>query len=101
LAFCSLRSLILANNILPIIWALYAKGVHLKYLYLSIVILVSGCSSQSLEEQLTDTALEAITGKEYSRNTASCARIEKRCGTHGNYQEWYQDNGKLACACND
>jgi len=86
---------------LPLSEALYAKGLHLKYLYLSTVLLVSGCSSQSLEEQLTDTAFEAITGKEYSRDSSSCPRLKQRCGTHGDYQEWYQDNGKIACACND
>jgi len=71
----------------------------LKYLYLSTILLVSGCSSQSLEEQLTDTAFEAITGKEYSRDSSSCPRIERRCAD-GNYEEWTQKNGQLACACN-
>jgi hypothetical protein len=94
-------SLILANNYLPLNEALYAKGIHLKYFYLSTILLLSACSTQSLKDQLTDTALEAITGKEYSRNSSSCPLIKKKCGTNGNYQEWYQDNGKLACACND
>lgn len=73
----------------------------MKYIYLSFILLLFGCSSQSLEEQLTDTGIEAITGKEYSRNPGSCASIARKCGTHGDYQEWYQENGKLACACNN
>jgi hypothetical protein len=86
---------------LPIIWAVYAKGVHLKYIYLLVIFVLSGCSSQSLKDHLTDTAFEAVTGKEYSRNSSSCPLIKKKCGANGNYQEWYQDNGKLVCACND
>lgn len=80
---------------------LYGKGIHMKYFYLVCVLLISGCAYHSLEQELQDKTLESITGKNYSRNPASCPRIKQRCGTHGNYQEWYQENGKLACACNE
>ncbi|MGL1957848.1 MAG: hypothetical protein OCD00_11095 [Colwellia sp.] len=71
----------------------------MKYIYLLVFLLVSGCSSQSLKDQLTDTAIEAITGKDYSRDYAHCPRIKKGCA-NGNYEEWPQENGKMACACN-
>ena len=37
---------------------LYAKGVHMKYIYSLAILVLSGCSSRSLKDQLTDTALE-------------------------------------------
>ncbi|MEQ3697156.1 MAG: hypothetical protein ABNH02_09375 [Pseudomonadales bacterium] len=76
----------------------------MKYFYLSIFILLSGCTSQSLKDEFADAAIEALTGNDYSRNPSSCLAIKQRCGSNGNhqewYQEWYQENGMLACACN-
>ncbi|TWX65177.1 hypothetical protein ESZ36_18000 [Colwellia demingiae] len=73
----------------------------MKYLSLIfILILLSGCSSRSLSEQIAERALEHATGTDISYNGASCPNIKRNC-SGGNYEEWYQKDGKLACACNN
>lgn len=73
----------------------------MKYLYLLLIILLlSSCSSRALTEQIAEQALEHVTGSDISYNGASCPNIKRSC-SHGNYEEWYQENGKLACACNN
>lgn len=60
--------------------------------------LISGCSSSSLKEVVTSNAIEAVTNKRVSYNSAQCVEIQKYCD-QGKYEEWLQ-NGKTACACN-
>ena len=72
----------------------------MKFIFLVFLLIMSGCSTQSLKEQIADTTFGAITGSDYSRNPASCPRIRMQCAG-GNYEEWIQDNGQLACACNN
>ncbi|WP_028109125.1 hypothetical protein [Ferrimonas futtsuensis] len=71
----------------------------MKYLVLLPSLLLAGCSSQPFEQQTQDMVLEMVTGKSYSRNAGSCQIIKHECG-EGNYTEWVQENGQLACACN-
>lgn len=68
-------------------------------LFLSIILL--GCSnSATINKTVAEIAIEAIGDVDISYNEAQCPMIKNNCGLHGNYQEWIQENGKLACACN-
>jgi len=71
----------------------------MKYLSILLLVLITGCTSQSYSESAADKLLEAITGKEYSRNASQCLRIKNSC-QQGSYEEWTLENGKKACACN-
>lgn len=71
----------------------------MKYLLFLTAVFLGGGSSQSFEEQTKDRLLEMVTGKSYSRNAGNCQIIKHECG-EGNYTEWVQENGQLACACN-
>lgn len=71
----------------------------MKYISILVLILISGCTSQSFSERTADKVLRAITGQEYSRNSSECLRIKNSC-QQGNYTEWLLENGKKACACN-
>jgi len=79
--------------------AVYAKGNRMKYLSILFILLLSGCSSQSFKEQVTDQIFEQATGNEYSRNAAQCPSIKRQC-SGGKYEEWTKENGQKACACN-
>ena len=76
----------------------------MKYLTLLTIILISGCSSQPVSHQIADVifkeVFEKATDTDISYNAASCPNVKRSC-SKGNYQEWYQNNGKLACACNN
>tara|TARA_B100000809_G_scaffold179984_1_gene177616 strand:- start:520 stop:753 length:234 start_codon:yes stop_codon:yes gene_type:complete len=75
------------------------KGNRMKYLaIIFILVLLSGCSS--LVEVIAETAFEKATDTEISYVGASCPEVRRNCSS-GNYQQWYQSNGKLACACNN
>ncbi|WP_334061987.1 hypothetical protein [Alteromonas genovensis] len=71
----------------------------MKYLSILSMLLLSGCSSQSFKDKATDQIFEQVTGKEYSRNAAQCSSVKRQC-TDGQYEEWTQENGQKACACN-
>ncbi|MGV2872871.1 hypothetical protein [Colwellia sp. E150_009] len=75
----------------------------MKYLSLLIIILISGCSSQPVSHQVANVILgkvfEKTTSTKISHNASSCPNVKRTCSS-GNYQEWYQKNGKKACACN-
>ncbi|WP_371373799.1 hypothetical protein [Thalassotalea aquiviva] len=75
----------------------------MKYLFLVTIILVSGCSSQPMSHQIAEVILgkifEKTTNKDMSYNAASCRNVKRSCSS-GHYQEWFQQNGKKACACN-
>ena len=96
-------SLILANHFLPVNWALYANGDRMKYLSLLLIILISGCSSQPFSHQVADAifeqTFEKVTNTDISYNASSCPSVKRNCSS-GSYQEWYQKDGKKACACN-
>ncbi len=87
----------------PLNGALYANGDRMKYLSLLLVILISGCSSQPFSHQVADVifeqAFEKATNTDISYNASSCPSVKRNCSS-GNYQEWYQKDGKKACACN-
>jgi hypothetical protein len=75
------------------------KGNRMKYLSgIFILVLLSGCSS--IVEVIAETAFEKATDTDISYVGASCPDVRRNC-SRGNYQEWYQSNGKLACACNN
>ena len=81
--------------------ALVANGVRMKYLYsLLIILLLSSCSSRPLSEQIVGSVLERVTNTDISYNGANCPNIRRSCSASG-YEEWYQKDGKLACACNN
>lgn len=71
----------------------------MKYLYFLILLLISSCSSRSLSEQVVENVFEKITNTDISYNGASCPNVKQAC-SGGNYEEWFQKNGKMACACN-
>ena len=62
------------------------------------MLFLSGCSSQSFRDSVTDQVFEKVTGTEYSRNGAQCSSVQRQCA--GIYEEWEQENGQKACACN-
>jgi len=70
----------------------------MRLLIICTVILLASCS-QPFVEYSKDVALSAITGSKMSRNPSACPKIKREC-SGGEYKEWYQDNGKKACACN-
>lgn len=75
----------------------------MKYLFLVIIILISGCSSQPVSHQIVNAifgeVFEKATKKDVSYIAAHCPDVKQNC-SNGKYQEWYQQNGKKACACN-
>jgi hypothetical protein len=75
----------------------------MKYLFLLIFVLISGCSSKSVGHQVFDVAIgkvfEKATNTDVSYNAANCPNVKRTC-SHGKYREWFQKNGKKACACN-
>ena len=82
--------------------ASYANGELMKYLPFLIIIL-AGCSSKPVSHQIVDVifekTLESITHTDISYSAVNCPNVKRTC-SNGNYQEWSQQNGKLACACN-
>lgn len=75
----------------------------MKYLFLIPVVFLSACSSKPMSHQIAEVILgevfEKTTKKQVSYNAASCPDVRRKCP--GGYQEWYQSNGKKACACNN
>lgn len=71
----------------------------MKYIYVVIILLLSGCSSQSSTGRFHDDILKSVSGNEVSRNPSKCPNIKSQC-LGGNYEEWLQQNGQKACACN-
>ncbi|OBT03958.1 hypothetical protein A9267_18665 [Shewanella sp. UCD-FRSSP16_17] len=71
----------------------------MKYLLITIMIFLTACSSQSTTNKLTDQVFTQVTGKEYSRNSSQCPTIKKQCSA-GQYEEWVEESGQKACACN-
>ena len=61
--------------------------------------LLTGCSSNPLINDLAESVFESITETDVSYNASSCPSIKRKCSS-GGYNEWYQKDGKLACACN-
>ncbi len=55
--------------------------------------------SHQIAEVILGEVFEEVTNTEISYVGASCPEIRRKCQS-GNYQEWYQSNGKKACACN-
>lgn len=45
-------------------------------------------------------AFDAIADVEISYGGAQCPQVNNNCGTHGDFQGWLQEDGKLACVCN-
>jgi hypothetical protein len=76
--------------------SLYAQGGNMKHVLIFVIVVSSGCSSQSYVERIQDRALERTTGKIFSRNEAKCPHIKNQC-FDGNYEEWVLENGKKAC----
>lgn len=71
----------------------------MKYFSIILLVVISGCSSQSFSDGVADQVLESVTGKDFSRNAAQCPLIKSQC-SDGNYEEWPLENGQTGCACN-
>jgi len=61
---------------------------------------LTACSSATVNETVAEIAIEALADVDISYNAEQCPRVKNNCGVNGHYQEWLQENGKLACACN-
>ena len=72
----------------------------MKLTIIALTLAISGCSANRVNEQITEEFIKVTTGKDVSDNSASCPTLKQQCGVLGDYQEWEQPNGKLACACN-
>jgi hypothetical protein len=87
----------------PLNEALYTNGERMKYLALLFIVLISGCSSQPLSQQLSEfvieEAFEKATNTKVSYDGSTCPNVKRAC-SKGDYHEWYQANGQKACACN-
>jgi hypothetical protein len=70
-------------------------------LTLALLLLLTACSSREVSEAVAEIAIEAIADVDISHNALHCPTVKNNCGVNGNYQEWYQENGQLACACNN
>ena len=83
---------------------LYAKGIRMKFTPILLIVFLSSCSSSTFKEEFTEKTMgavtSAVTGADVSYRENQCPRVKRNCGVNGDYQEWYQENGKLACACN-
>lgn len=79
---------------------LHANGFGMKDLYFILVLIViSGCSSRAITNQAVDQVIENVTNADISYKGFACPDVKRKCAS-GNYEKWYQENGKLACACN-
>jgi hypothetical protein len=70
-------------------------------LLLIISLIVTGCSSNKVSETVAEIAIEALGNVDISYHAAQCPTVKNNCGLNGHYEEWTQENGKLACACNN
>jgi len=62
-------------------------------------LILAACSSTTMEEQLKASAVTAITGVPVGYSEDQCRQMH--CDVNQNYVEWLQENGQLACACNN
>lgn len=63
---------------------------------LMLSLMLMACSSTEVAE----IAIEALGDVDISYNALQCPAVKNNCGVNGHYEEWIQENGKLACACN-
>ena len=50
---------------------------------------------------MAEIAIKAIADIDISHSEIQCPRIKNNCSANGNYEEWTQEDGSLACACNN
>jgi len=62
--------------------------------------ILAACSSTEVNETVAEIAIEALGDVDISYHAEQCPMVKNNCGMNGNYEEWIQKNGKLACACN-
>lgn len=74
----------------------------MKIITIMLLLILSSCSHNNNRgnQQLVEEAFKVITGNEISYRADNCPRIEAKCAD-GEYQEWIQKNGEIACACNN
>ncbi|MBL4940886.1 MAG: hypothetical protein JKY81_04400 [Colwellia sp.] len=70
-----------------------------KLVWLLLPLMLTACSSTTLKEQLKASAVTATTGIPVGYSEAQCRNM--RCDAGQEYVEWRQNNGQLACACNN
>jgi len=66
---------------------------------LTFTIMLSACSSTTVNDHLKASAVTALTGIPVGYSDAQCRNM--RCDANQNYVEWLQEDGQLACACNN
>jgi len=49
---------------------------------------------------LAEVAVEVLADTQISHQGMQCPTIKNNCGVNGHYEQWEQDDGQLACACN-
>jgi len=64
-------------------------------------LLLMACSSATVNETVAEIAIEALGNVDISYHAEQCPAVKNNCGVNGHYEEWIQENGKLACACNN
>lgn len=70
-----------------------------KVTLLFLLLMLAACSSTTLNEQLKASAVSAVTGIPVAYSDAQCRNLH--CDFEQEYVEWRQENGQLACACNN
>lgn len=68
-----------------------------RYTFIILCLIISACSSSSVEQRAKSVIGTAITGQKTSfGNKSECTLIRNQCVA--GYTEWYQ-NGEIACVC--
>ncbi len=62
---------------------------------------LQGCTSSQVNDAAAQIALEAITNTDISYSATQCPQVKNNCGANGDYVEWTQEDGSVACACNN
>ncbi len=85
----SQKALINPKKLLMMIWR--------RCTFITLVLVLTSCSSSSLESRTKSIVGSAMTGNKISYgNTAECSTIRTQC--LGHYKQW-QQNGEIACSC--
>lgn len=66
-----------------------------------LLLILMACSSTTVNETVAEIAIEALAYVDISYNELQCPSIKNNCGVNGYYEEWIQENGQVACACNN
>jgi hypothetical protein len=71
----------------------------MKKAFFPLVLLISGCSSQSFSERTKSVVMSNLSKSEVYYSTTSCELLSNRCKS-SEFSQWMQDNNEIACSCN-